>query len=60
MNRTRTHPAVASYGSYLYYSSRSFRLAANYLSSSFIVKSHVTIWKWVQRYAFLADTFRID
>ena len=29
--------------------------------SSFIIKrSHVTIWKWIQRYAFLADRFRID
>jgi putative transposase len=23
-------------------------------------RSHVAIWKWVQRYAFLADRFRID
>ena len=61
MNRTRTHPAVVSYGLYLYYSSISFRLATKCLSSSFIVKrSHVTIWKWVQRYPFLADRFRID
>src|ERR1043165_3002340 len=61
MNRIRTHPALVSYGLYLYYSSRSFRLAAKCLSSSFIVKrSHVTIWKWVQRYAYLDDRFRID
>ena len=61
MNRTRTHPAiVVSYGLYLYYSSRSFRLAAKCLSSFMTKRSHVAIWKWVQRYAFLADRFRID
>ncbi|HEY7573098.1 MAG TPA: DDE-type integrase/transposase/recombinase [Nitrososphaeraceae archaeon] len=53
---------TTSYGLYLYYSSRSFRLAAKCLSSSFMVKrSHVTIWKWIQRYAFLATIrFTID
>jgi putative transposase len=60
MNRTRTHPAVVSYGLYLYHSSRSFRLAAKCLSSFTIKRSHVTIWKWIQRYAVLADRFRID
>ena len=59
MNRARTHPAIISYSLYLYYSSRSFRLAARCLSS-LIQRSHVAIWKWVQRYAFLADRFRID
>ena len=60
MNRTRTHPAIVSYGLYLYYSSRSFRLAAKCLSSFMAKRSHVAIWKWVQKYAFLADRFRID
>ena len=60
MNRTRTHPAIVSYGLYLYYSSRSFRLAAKCLSSFTIKRSHVTIWKWIQRYAVLDDRFRID
>ena len=60
MNRTRTHPSIVSYGMYLYYSSRSFRLAAKCLSSFMAKRSHVAIWKWVQRYAFLADRFRID
>jgi putative transposase len=61
MNRARTqHPAVVvRYSLYLYYSSRSFRLAAKCLSS-LVKRSHVAIWKWVQRYAFLADRFRID
>lgn len=60
MNRDRTHPAIISYSLYLYYSSRSFRLAAKCLSSLLQRRSHVSIWKWVQRYAFLADRFRID
>jgi putative transposase len=59
MNRARTHPAVVRYSLYLYYSSRSFRLAAKCLSS-LVKRSHVAIWKWVQRYAFLADRFRIN
>ena len=60
MKRARTHPAIVSYGLYLYYSSRSFRLAAKCLSSFLVKRSHVAIWKCVQRYAFLADRFRID
>ena len=60
MKRTRTYPAVVSYGLYLYYISRSFRLAAKCLSSFIVKRSHVTIWKWIQRYVFLADRFRID
>ena len=62
MNRTRTEPAVIRYGLYLYFSSRSFRLAAKCLSS-IIRRSHVAIWKWLQRYSFLADNnirFRTD
>jgi len=59
MIRGRTHPAIVSFSLYLYYSSRSFKLAAKCLSS-LIQRSHVAIWKWVQRYAFLADRFRID
>src|SRR6188472_3200014 len=59
MKRARTHPAIISYSLYLYYSSRSFRLAAKCLSSV-LRRSHVSIWKWVQRYAFMADKFKID
>ena len=54
MNRTRTHPAIVGYAIYLYFSSRSFRLAARCLSS-IIKRSHVSIWKWVQKYSGLAD-----
>lgn len=62
MNRNRTDPAIISYGLYLYFSSRSFRLAAKCLES-IIKRSHVALWKWVQRYSELAtadNRFRID
>jgi putative transposase len=45
------------YGLYLYFSSRSFRLAAKWLSS-IAKRSHVTICTWVQKYSYLADRFR--
>jgi transposase-like protein len=58
--RSRTHPAIIRYGLYLYFSSRSFRLAAKCLEQ-LLKRSHVCIWKWVQRYSELAaDRFRID
>ena len=60
MERTRTHPAIIRYGLYLYFSSRSFRLAAKCLSAVMIERTHVAIWKWVQKYSSLADRFRID
>src|SRR5579884_2299373 len=59
MNRTRTHPAIIRYGLYLYFSSRSFRLAARCLSS-IIKRSHVSIWKWVQKYSGLADKWSVN
>jgi putative transposase len=59
MHRTRTHPAVVRYALYLYFSSRSLRLASRCLSPV-IKRSHVAIWKWVQRYASCADRFRTD
>jgi putative transposase len=52
--RTRTHPAIVRYGIYLYFSSRSFRLAARCLES-IVKRSHVAIWKWVQKYSGIAD-----
>jgi putative transposase len=54
MNRNRIHPAVIRYALFLYFSSRSLRLAARCFSSV-IKRSHVAIWKWVQRYASFAD-----
>jgi hypothetical protein len=60
-NRTRhAHPAIISYGLYLYFSSRSLRLAARCLSNAAITRTHVVIWKWVQKYSGLADRFRMD
>lgn len=56
MYRTRTHPAIVRYGLYLYFSSRSFRLAARCLES-IIKRSYVSIWKWVQKYSSLANRF---
>jgi putative transposase len=51
---------VIRYGLYLYFSSRSFRLAARCLSS-IIKRTHVSIWKWVQKYSSLvADKFGTD
>ena len=61
MERTRTHPAIVRYGIYLYFSSRSFRLAAKCLSAAVMIeRTHVAIWKWVQKHSSLADRFRID
>jgi transposase-like protein len=56
MECNRTHPAIISYGLYLYFSSRSFRLAAK-CSETTIRRSHVVIWKWVQKYSDRADRF---
>src|SRR5919108_5733427 len=62
MERTRTHPAIVRYGIYLYFSSRSFRLAAKCLSAAAVMmeRTHVAIWKWVQKHSSLADRFKID
>jgi putative transposase len=57
MNRTRTHPGIVRHNLYLYFSSRSFRLTARCMASSVIRRSHVSIWKWVQKYANCADRF---
>jgi transposase-like protein len=34
-------------------------LAARCLSTAAIARTHVAIWKWVQKYSILADRFRI-
>jgi putative transposase len=59
MECNRTHPAIISYGLYLYFSSRSLRLAAKCLESV-IKRSHVSIWKWVQKYSDCANRFMAD
>ncbi|AIC14486.1 DDE-type integrase/transposase/recombinase [Nitrososphaera viennensis] len=57
--RKRTDPAIIRYALYLYFNSRSFRLAARSLSP-IKRRSHVAVWKWVQKYSSLADRFRTD
>lgn len=58
--RTRTDPAIIRYALYLYFNSRSFRLAAKSLAP-IKRRSHVAIWKWLQKYADCADRlFRMD
>jgi putative transposase len=57
--RTRTNPAIVRYGLYLYFNSRSLRLAARCLSTV-VKRSHVSIWKWVQKYSDCADRFHTD
>ncbi len=60
MKRNRTHPAIIRYGIYLYFSSRSFRLAARSLSP-IKKRSHVSLWNWVQKYsAGCADIFQTN
>ena len=60
MERNRTHPAVISYGLYLYFNSRSYRCASKCLDL-IIKRTHVSIWKWVQKYAnCAADRFKVN
>jgi putative transposase len=58
MKRNKTHPAVIAYGLYLYFNSRSYRCASKCLDL-IIKRTHVSIWKWVQKYAHIVDRFRI-
>jgi putative transposase len=46
------------YGVYLYYASRSLRLASKILEPV-IDRSHVSIWHWIQRFASLSDRFSV-
>src|ERR671921_335741 len=59
MERNRTHPAVISYGLYLYFNSRSYRCASKCLEL-ITKRTHVSIWKWVQKYANCADRFKVN
>jgi putative transposase len=47
--RNRTSFEVIVYGLYLYFLDFSFRNASKALSSRIIKRSHVAIWKWIQR-----------
>lgn len=59
MKRIRTDQAVVAYGSlYLYFNSRSTCLHLNL--EPIAKRTHVSIWKWVQRFSKCADRFRAD
>ena len=60
MNRNRTDPAIVRYALYLYFNSRSFRLAAMSLAP-IKKRSHVSLWNWVQKYSTgCADIFQTN
>ena len=59
VERERTPMALMLYGVYLYYAPRSLRLASRALER-ITRRSHVSIWKWVQRFAPVADRFSVD
>lgn len=58
MVRERTPLWVMIYGVYLYFASRSLRLASRSLEP-IMGRSHVALWKWVQKMAYLADRFDV-
>jgi hypothetical protein len=58
VKQLRTEPAIIAYGLYLYFNCRSYRLVSKSLQ---VIKkrSHVSIWKWVQKYAPFVDRFKV-
>ena len=57
MKRIRTNPSIIAYGLYLYFNSRSYTFAGKFLEP-IMKRTHVSIWKWVQKYSILlADRF---
>ena len=59
MRYNRTDPAIIAYGVYLYFNSRSYRCTSRSLEH-IIKRSHVSVWKWVQKYGKVADRFKIS
>lgn len=59
IERERTPVPLMLYGVYLYYASRSLRLASKILQPV-IERSHVSIWNWIQRFTPIADRFTVD
>jgi putative transposase len=57
LERERTPLPLMVYGVYLYYASRSLRLASRCLEP-IIERSHVSIWHWIQRFGELSN--RVD
>ena len=58
LKRIRTDPAIVAYGLYLYFNSRSYRLASKSLEP-LQKRTHVAIWKWVQKYSRITYRFVI-
>jgi putative transposase len=59
LKHIRTNSAIIVYGLYLYFSSRSYRLASKSLEPM-VKRTHVSIWKWVQKYSKIADRFKVN
>jgi putative transposase len=59
LKHIRTDPDIIVYGLYLYFSSRSYRFASKSLEP-IARRTHVSIWKWVQKYSKLADRFKVN
>ena len=57
--RKRTPIALILYALYLYFSSLSLRRICHVLEP-IIKRSHVAIWKWIQKYSFVLDSFDVD
>jgi hypothetical protein len=57
--RERTFIWFMLYGVYLYFCSLSLRKASNALMP-WINRSHTAIWLWIQKFANLADRFKVD
>jgi transposase-like protein len=53
----RTDPAMIAYGLYLYFRSYSFGSKS---LEPIIKRTHISIWKWVQKYSKLADRFKVN
>ncbi len=59
IERERTPVPLMLYGVYLYYASRSLRLASRALEP-IVERSHASIWNWVQRFASISERFSVD
>jgi putative transposase len=57
--RKRTSPFLMLYGVYLYYCCNSLIRASKALEP-YVRRSHVSIWRWVQRLAPICDRFDVD
>jgi len=55
----RTHQAIVAYGLYLYFNSRSYRCVSRSLEH-IVKRSHVSIWKWMQKHADVVDRFWVN